>query len=557
MKKRFVILFGILFAFTLFFLYSINSQITGSTVTGDAVTGEITSAGASLSINLIGPPILILDSPKNDTYLIDENLDLKFTARSADLIWYNLDNGANTTITGNTTFNTTNPVHALYLYANNTHGLTSESVTFSVNTSKLFINYSNYKEQGLSTDFNKSGFEELQNLSGIIFEIPEYGKISFNEPINVTNDENSGDNFVDINSYVNISFNRTEINITALPNFNKSATISFYNLTFSNPRILKDGEICPSSICSIMNYSGGILIFNVTSFSIYSAEETPTSTPIISGGGAGQKKESFSVNTEEIILKLKQGETTKREIIILNDGNEKLSFSLEATPEITKFIKIDKINFELESGKAEIITLDFLVKEDTPPNFYLGKLVIKADGVEEEILIGVEVTTRRPLFDIDINLLEKFQNIMPGEEIYYKIEIFNLGDVKRQVDVSIEHRLLDVNGNIILSEHQSIAIMSKIEYIKEIKIPENLPYGKNIIYVKATYNGETASASVWFNVGKRSLIPKNILLIIAFILAIGIILIALIIIVKKIRARLGYNFKKSPPIFKRYRSRYF
>ena len=543
----------ILIAFALFSAYKINSQITGSTVTGSTVTGEVTSAGASLSITLTGPPTLILDSPKNDTYLIDKNLALNFIARSADLIWYNLDDTANITITGNTTFNTTNPSHTLYLFANNTHGLTFKSVVFSVNTTKLFVNYSDYKDAGSSTDFNKSGFEEMQNLSGIILEIPGYGRIQFNEPINVTNDENPGDNLVDINSHVHISFNRTEINTTALSNFNKSATISLYNLSFINPRILKDGEVCPTSICTIGSYVAGTLVFNVTSFSVYSAEETPTPPPIIRGGtGAVSKGKNFSVNTEEIIIKLKQGETTKREIILTNDGNEKISFSLEATPLIAQFLRIDKTNFELEPGRAEIVALDFSIREETIPNFYLGKLIVKANGIEKEILIGIEIVTKRPLFDVNINLPEKFQNILPGEEIYYKIELFNLGDVNRQVDVSVEHKLLDMNGNEILSEHQSVAVQTKLEYIKEIKIPENLPYGKYIIYVRAFYDGEVASASVWFNVGKK--VPDILKILLYTILFLIIVLLVVLIIIKFKRRN---NLTKTPSFFTRYyRNRY-
>lgn len=52
-----------------------------------------------------------------------------------------------------------------------------------------------------------------------------------------------------------------------------------YNLSYTNPRILKDNEICPSDICTKESYtSDGNLTFSVTSFSVYSTEETPTVT---------------------------------------------------------------------------------------------------------------------------------------------------------------------------------------------------------------------------------------------------------------------------------------
>ena len=44
--------------------------------------------------------------------------------------------------------------------------------------------------------------------------------------------------YLDDALYTNISSNRIEVNTTALPNFNKSAVIYLYNLSFSDPRIL-------------------------------------------------------------------------------------------------------------------------------------------------------------------------------------------------------------------------------------------------------------------------------------------------------------------------------
>jgi len=59
-----------------------------------------------------------------------------------------------------------------------------------------------------------------------------------------------------------------------------------YNLTFNNPRILRNGEICPSTICTKESYLERTLKFNVTQFSVYSAEETPPEVRAEVPGGA-------------------------------------------------------------------------------------------------------------------------------------------------------------------------------------------------------------------------------------------------------------------------------
>ena len=79
------------------------------------------------------PPSLAITRPENVTYTTGTNLELNFTVSNQDYVLYNLDSGANTTITGNTTFNTTSGLHTLYLFANNTGGTTAKNVTFTIN----------------------------------------------------------------------------------------------------------------------------------------------------------------------------------------------------------------------------------------------------------------------------------------------------------------------------------------------------------------------------------------------------------------------------------------
>ena len=261
MKKELTIFLLIInvFVFSPLINAGINSSIIGNTI-----TGETTNANLAVSITIsIGEPNLTIKIPKNHTYITSENLQLNFTSENVQTIWYNLDNQANTTITENTTFNTTQGQHTLYLYANNSDGnKTSANVTFTVNSNKFKVIYDEYigNKKGSSTNFNKSSYEDLQNMQGIILENINYGKIKFNEVINTTNDINISDNKLDLDVNINISLNNIEVNTTQLPNFNKAATIWLYNLPFNNPRILIEGETCPVSICTFESFENIKLI---------------------------------------------------------------------------------------------------------------------------------------------------------------------------------------------------------------------------------------------------------------------------------------------------------
>src|SRR3989344_15962 len=239
-RERIIIL---LIAIILVVTFFIRAENSNSIITGDTVTGEITNVLA-LNLTVSGPPQLSILHPRNQTYFASQNLILNFTVDDGNWIKYSLDNADNVTITGNIKFNTTDGGHALFLYANNSIGLATRNVTFFVNLTKFTIKYRNYSNshKGNSSDFNASSYADIQNLSNVILEYTSFGKIDFgNEIINLTDDQNPDDE-IDLDSNTNFSFNRIFINSTALPNFNKSATLTLRDLTFTNPRVLRDGE---------------------------------------------------------------------------------------------------------------------------------------------------------------------------------------------------------------------------------------------------------------------------------------------------------------------------
>src|SRR3989344_5917660 len=275
-----------------------------STITGSTVTGEITNM-LVLNLTVSGPPQLSILHPKNQTYITSQNLQLNFTVDDEEWIQYSLDSAANITITGNIKFNTSEGSHNLFLYANNSVGLTTKNVTFFVNSTKFTIKYSNYSNshKGNSTDFNSTSYADIQNLSNIILEHTDFGKINFNnEIINLTDDQNPDDNEIDVDSYTNFSYNRIFVNSSAINNFNKSATLTLRDLTFTNPRILRDGNLCSATICTEGDYSGGTFVFNVTSFSVYTTEETPSESAEDTGtSGGGSSGGGGGITTTKIL----------------------------------------------------------------------------------------------------------------------------------------------------------------------------------------------------------------------------------------------------------------
>ncbi|MBW3017647.1 S8 family serine peptidase, partial [Candidatus Woesearchaeota archaeon] len=76
---------------------------------------------------------------------------------------------------------------------------------------------------------------------------------------------------------INLSQNKLQIDPadSYCTNFNTNANITLNRVGFTKtPVILGDGQICPSSICSLINWNGENITFSVTHFSTYSVAAT-------------------------------------------------------------------------------------------------------------------------------------------------------------------------------------------------------------------------------------------------------------------------------------------
>jgi len=242
----------------------------------------------SPNIQLIGPTNNLGDTSGNIT--IQYNVTDDSTVSNCSLIVNSGINQTDTTITNNATqsFALDNLTQGQYNWSIN---CTDPDSNDGFSNTRTFVIFNTSEFNGESTSLNGT---DISNITNLIIDQADYGLINFSEVVDLSDG-------ADIDSYVNISYNLINIDSDSLPSLNKSATLYLYNLSFTNPRILRNDEICTSTICTEISYFGGNLTFNVTQFTNYSAEETPTttSTPTTSGGGGGSSPTTAAVTTPE------------------------------------------------------------------------------------------------------------------------------------------------------------------------------------------------------------------------------------------------------------------
>jgi hypothetical protein len=117
--------------------------------------------------------------------------------------------------------------------------------------------YTNF-ENNLTTDFSKT---DLINATDITIGIPEKGMVEFRKnTIDLVGK--------DLNKYVEIGDMNLSIETEKLPELNKSAVVTFYNVTIRDPVMLREGFYC--SDCKMISYVNMTFAFSVPHFTSYS-----------------------------------------------------------------------------------------------------------------------------------------------------------------------------------------------------------------------------------------------------------------------------------------------
>ena len=130
----------------------------------------------------------------------------------------------------------------------------------------------------IKPDFTGRNLTDFTN-----FEIGRsaFARITFTERVKLIRDSGSAESRLNLDSHIKLSKQRVEINTTGLPELNKKARITMYNVDVANPRILRDGFPCTTCTITSFNRTSKTLTFTVNGFSVYSVDESPSGTTVI------------------------------------------------------------------------------------------------------------------------------------------------------------------------------------------------------------------------------------------------------------------------------------
>ena len=227
------------------------------------------------------------------------------------------------------------------------------------------------------------------------------------------------------------------------------------------------------------------------------------------GGGGGPSTSivtDFSIDKSSIKVSLKQGETKKETLKIKNTGTT--IFDVKAIiKELEKF-KIspasNEVTTSLNPNEEKDIELIFKAAENEIPDIYPGKITFKSPSKEKEISAVVEVDSAQPLFDVDVDVQPNSKVVLPGEEVLLEVNLFNVRGFGR-VDVGVEYSIKDLKGNVVATEHETLAVETQAKFTRSLLVPSDLLPGSYVAVVKVVYGDSTGVSSALFDVKAKTI----------------------------------------------------
>jgi len=445
--------------------------------------------------NFTGTRIIILDTtlpsmnityPINKSYAINvSELNYTLTETNSDKCWYSTNNGMTNS--------------SLVTAGENFTGITS---TEGSNDWRVYCN-------------DTAGNENSTNVSFVVDTTAPI--VTIVSPTATT----YADTFISFsvntneNSTCNYSLN------SGTDNYSLTANVVGTSHTASRtlPYATYSANIYCSDLLGNSDNSKNVL-FTIT------APETPTT--VSSGGGGGgapvyQPAVGFSTNIDSYETSISLNRIEFGKITITNDGDltEEYSINVQTIGDIISFEE-NKVTIESKGSR----TIEFKVLSPKESGIYTGKIIISVGSKKKEILASVNVKTEKNLFDITLLIPKSSKTISPGSNLQSQINLLEMG-LKENIDVTLRYTIKDFEGNVYLTESETIAVYDQKTIEKEFHT-EELQSGNYVLGVELIYPDGVAVASSHFQVKEKTL--SNNRLLIYFIFGIVVIIFSALIL---------------------------
>jgi hypothetical protein len=420
-------------------------------------------------------PNLNLTSPANNTNSTDNILFINYTASddNLDSCWYSNDTySANTTLadcTTNVTLTWPEGIHNLTVWTNDSFGNENSSyILFTIDTS--------YPIVSLVSPANASTWTSSSTIT-FSYNVSDVNIVNCSLIIGGVVDQTN----TTISENISQSFSKSLSNAAYVWNVSCIDTVGYTNS--SGNRSLTVSYTAP---VDNGGSSGG------SSGSSTPAVVTPKEFDV-----------DFSKTATESV-EAKQGEV--KTLTFNNQVTHKITVSELTTSSIKLIIESEPIILILNVGETKPVDMnadsinDFEIKLISIVNLNAKFSITKLSGADivaqEEI---EELVRKEALFDVKVEVLDKFKEVFAGEEVSAQIEAFNINNIG-QVDVVVDYYLSDNETVFGEGASDTLAVEAVASFVRSLLIPKDMKPGIYYFNANVTYKDVVTSGRAEFRV---------------------------------------------------------
>jgi len=246
-----------------------------------------------------------------------------------------------------------------------------------------------------------------------------------------------------------------------------------------------------------------------------------------------QEEKTDEFNVDAILIKnaIKEGGILLKSVKITNNGHEDV-FRISTTLKDFAFILEDEIF--LESKSSKMLEIRFEDTGKAGPIVSTGELIISSSTSAKRIPIILEIESKDPFFDININIPIRYEEVYPGEKFVAEIKLFNLENLGLK-EVEIEYAIKDFGNNVLVSESENVILENQASINKAIDMPEDIKLGNYVFAASVKYSGFTGTSTQSFKVtkpksGLSSLLTTNLIYLIIVVITLLILMVVITLI---------------------------
>lgn len=232
------------------------------------------------------------------------------------------------------------------------------------------------------------------------------------------------------------------------------------------------------------------------------------------GGGAAITKlfTDFRLSDDLIRRELRGDGIVKKTIEITNTGTTTLRLTIDFS-QVADFVitpgGVRKQEIELAPGEEKSFDIIVFGSGLKKAGIYSGNIIVSGGGIEKRISIFLEYESEKPIFDVEVNVPERYSKVFPGDEVFAEIRLFNLIGVGR-VDARVDYFIKDSEGTTVSEGSTTVAVETQASFVKGLALPSGARSGTYIFSAEVKYNGITGAGSDVIEVVERPISEKAV-----------------------------------------------